>query len=133
MTREATVMRSLGATRKSSPCLLQLEEAHAKQQRPSAVKNKYINVKEQVALIINGMRVRKFRKLILSVCPTLCNPMDCSPPGSSVLGILQARILEWVAISFSRGSSRPRDRTQVSCIRGRHFNLLATREESNEG
>ena len=41
-------------------------------------------------------------------CPTLCNPMDYSPPGSSVHGILQARILEWVAISFSRGSSEPR-------------------------
>ena len=61
-------------------------------------------------------------------CPTLCNPMDCSPPASSVHGILQARILEWVAISFSRGSSRPRDRTQVSRIAGRHFNLWATRE-----
>ena len=103
MTREATVMRSLGATRKSSPCLLQLEEAHAKQQRPSAVKNKYINVKEQVALIINGMRVRKFRKLILSVCPTLCNPMDCSPPGSSVHRILQARKLEWAAVLLLQG------------------------------
>ena len=45
--------------------------------------------------------------------------VDCSPPGSSVHGILQARILEWVAISFSRGSSRPRDWTQVSCIAGR--------------
>ena len=42
-------------------------------------------------------------------CPTLCDPMDCSPEGSSVHGVLQARILEWVAISFSRGSSRPRD------------------------
>ena len=41
--------------------------------------------------------------------PTLCNPMDCSPPGSSVHGLLQARILEWVAISFSRGSSQPGD------------------------
>ena len=61
-------------------------------------------------------------------CPTLCNPMDCSPPGSSVHGILQARVLEWVAISFSRGSSRPRDRTQVSHIAGRCFNLWATRE-----
>ena len=46
-------------------------------------------------------------------CPTLCNPMNCSLPGSSVLGILQARILEWVAISFSRGSSQPRNWTQV--------------------
>ena len=47
-------------------------------------------------------------------CPTLCDPMDCSLPGSSVRGILQARILEWVAISFSRRSSQPKDRTRVS-------------------
>ena len=58
--------------------------------------------------------------------PTLCDPMDL--PGSSIHGILQARILEWVAISFSRGSSRPRDRTQVSHTAGRCFNLWATRE-----
>ena len=49
-------------------------------------------------------------------CRTLCDPMDCSPLGSSVHGIFQARILEWVAISFSRGSSRPRDWTQVSAL-----------------
>ena len=54
--------------------------------------------------------------------------MECSPPGSSVHGILQARILEWVAISFSRGSSQPRDQTQVSRTAGRRFNLWATRE-----
>ena len=54
--------------------------------------------------------------------------MDCSPPGFSVHGILQARILEWLAISFSRGSSQPRDRTQASCIAGTCFNLWATRE-----
>ena len=60
--------------------------------------------------------------------PTLCDPMDCSLPGSSVLGILQARILEWVTISFSRGSSLHRDRTQVSRIGSTHFNLWATRE-----
>ena len=54
-------------------------------------------------------------------------PGDCSPPSSSV-GILQARILEWVAISFSRESSQPRDQTQVSYIAGRCFNLWATRE-----
>ena len=59
---------------------------------------------------------------VAQLCPTL-RPVDCSPPSSSVHGILQARILEWVAISFSRGSSQPRDRTQVSCIGGRHFNL----------
>ena len=60
-------------------------------------------------------------------CPTLCNSMDCSLPGFSVHGILQARILEWVTISFFRGSSRPRDRNQVSHIAGRHFSLWPTR------
>ena len=54
--------------------------------------------------------------------------MDCSPLGSSVHGILQERILEWIAIPFSRGSSWPRDRTQVSCIAGRFFTSWATRE-----
>ena len=53
--------------------------------------------------------------------PTLCDPMDYSPPGSSIHGILQARILEWVAIPFSRGSSQPKDQTRVSCIIGRFF------------
>ena len=52
---------------------------------------------------------------------TLCDPKNCSPPGSSVPEILQARILEWVAIPFSRGSSRPRDRTQVSRTTGNPF------------
>ena len=52
-------------------------------------------------------------------CPAVCDPMDCSPPGSSVHGILQARILEWAAISSSRRSSQPRDQTQVSCVAGR--------------
>ena len=58
---------------------------------------------------------------LLQSCPTLCDPMDCSPPRSSVHGILQARIVETVAISFSRESSRPRDRTCVSCIADRFF------------
>ena len=49
------------------------------------------------------------------------DPMNCSPPGSSIRGILQARILEWVAISYSRGSSQPRDQTRVSCIVGIFF------------
>ena len=60
--------------------------------------------------------------------PTLCNPMDCSPPGSSVHGIFQARVLEWGAISFSRRSSHPRDWTRVSHISGRRFTVWATRE-----
>ena len=61
-------------------------------------------------------------------CPTLCNFMDCSPPGSPVHGILQARILEWVAIPFSRGSSRPRGWTQAFCIVGCFFTVWVTRE-----
>ena len=65
---------------------------------------------------------------ITQSCPTFCDPVDYSPPGSSVHGVLQARVLEWVAISFSRGSSQPRDRTQVSHIAGRCFNLWATKE-----
>ena len=61
-------------------------------------------------------------------CPTLCDPMDCSLPGSSIHGIFQERVLEWVAIFFSRGSSQPRDWTQVSHIAGRRFTVWATRE-----
>ena len=53
---------------------------------------------------------------VIQLCPTLCGPMDCSPPGSSVHRIFQARILEWVAFSYFRGSSRPREQTCVSCI-----------------
>ena len=54
--------------------------------------------------------------LVTQSCLTLCDPMDCSPPDSSVHGILQARIVRWIAISFSRGSSQPMDRTHVSYI-----------------
>ena len=61
-------------------------------------------------------------------CPTLCNPMDCGIPGSSVHGIFQARILEWVVISFSRASSRPRNWTYVSCIERQILYHWATRE-----
>ena len=52
-------------------------------------------------------------RLVAKKCPTPCHPMACSPPGSSVQGISQARVLEWVAISFSRGSSQPRDQTHL--------------------
>ena len=54
--------------------------------------------------------------LVAQSHPTLCDPMDCSLPGSSIRAILQVRILEWVAISHSKGSSRPRNRTHISCI-----------------
>ena len=63
-------------------------------------------------------------------CLTLWDPLDYSPPGSSICGIFLARILEWVAISFSRGSSLPRDWNRVSCIVGRCFTIWATREVS---
>ena len=65
-------------------------------------------------------------------CLILWDPMDCSPPGSYIHGIFQARIQEWVAISFSRRSSRPRDWTQVSLIVGRCFTIWATREQKTK-
>ena len=72
--------------------------------------------------------LRKVKVLVAQSCLTLCDPMDYSPAGSSVHGILQARILEWYAIPFSRGSSQPEDQTQVSRIAGRFFTISATRE-----
>ena len=71
--------------------------------------------------------------LVAQSCLTLCNPMDCGSPSSSVHGILQARILEWVAIPFSRESSQPRDWTQVSSNAGRFFTVWVTREALSEG
>ena len=68
---------------------------------------------------------------LLQSCWTLRDPMDCSPPGFSIYGIFQARILEWVAMPFSRASSLPRDQTQVFCIVGRFFTVWATREYIN--
>ena len=83
-----------------------------------------------------GLQLHIFTGLFIEVkwsevsqsCPTLCDPMDCNLPGSSVRGIFQAIVLEWIAISFSTGSSRPRDRTQVSHILDRRFTVWATRE-----
>ena len=86
--------------------------------------SKCLSVDEQ----INKIRCVCVCLLVAQSCPTLCDPMNCSSPGTSVHGILQARTLELVAIPFSRGSSQPRDRTQVSCIAGRFFTVLATRE-----
>ena len=63
---------------------------------------------EMHEMAAEGLKV-KFKLLVIQSCLTLCDPMDCSLLGSSVHGILQARILEWVAISYSRGSSQPRD------------------------
>jgi len=74
----------------------------------------------------HALSIHESESEVAQSCPTLCDPMDCSLPGSSIHGILQARVLEGVAISFSGGSSRPRDRTRVSRISGRRFNLWAT-------
>ena len=62
-----------------------------------------------------------YKLFVAQLCPTLCNSVNCNPPGSSVPGILQARILERVAIPFSRESLRPRDGTRISCIAGGFF------------
>ena len=69
---------------------------------------------------IHGVKVKV---LLAQLCLTLCNPIDCSQPGSSVPGILQTRILEWVAMPTSRGSSPPRDQTPISCTAGRRFTV----------
>ena len=66
--------------------------------------------------------------MLFHSCTTLCDPMECSPQGFFVHGILLAGVLEWVAMPFSRGTSQPRDWTQVSCIAGRFFTIWATRE-----
>ena len=65
---------------------------------------------------------------VAQLCLTLCFPVGRSLPGSSIQGIFQARVLEWVAISFSMGFSQPKDRTQVSRIPGRRFTVWASRE-----
>ena len=72
------------------------------------------------------LKERKWK--LFSQCPALCDPMDSNLPDSCVHGILQARILEWVAVPFSRGSSQPRDQTQVFRIAGRFFTVWAIRE-----
>ena len=86
----------------------------------------YLRLKNIFVSKIQNERYAKNKKeytlsVSYSVCLTLCDPMECSRLGLSVLGILQAKILEWVAIPFSRESSQPRDQTWVSCITGRFF------------
>ena len=64
----------------------------------------------------------------LRLCPSLCDPVEYSPPGSSVPGISQTRILKWVVITFPRGSSQPRDQTWVSHVAGRVFTIWASEQ-----
>ena len=80
----------------------------------------------------NWWKEKESENEVAKLCPTLYHPMDCSLPSSSVHGIFQAIVLEWIAISFSRGSSWPRDRTQVSCIVDRRFTAWDTREVLRE-
>ena len=70
----------------------------------------------------------KVKVLVTQSYPTLCDTVDCSLPGFSVQGILQARILKWIAIAFCRGSSWPGNQARVSCIAGRFFTIWGTRE-----
>ena len=79
-------------------------------QRPPC-EHEFLNTINSQLLLLFGAKL----------CLTLLDTMDCSPPGSSLDEISQARILEWVAISFSKGSSWPRDQTQVSCLAGGFF------------
>ena len=82
-------------------------------------------------LVFGGVLFRKISDVLCLVtqsCLTVCNPMDCSPPDSSVQGIFQAIILEWVYMHYSRGSPQSRNRTQVSPIAGGFFTIWATRE-----
>ena len=77
-------------------------------------------------LNLRGLKVK-----VTQLCLSLFDPKDCSLPGSSVHGILQVRILEWIAVPFSRGSSQPSDWTPVSPIVGGFFTIWATREAQN--
>ena len=86
-----------------------------------------ISTAQQAGRLVNPL-TRASESEVVQWCPTLCDPMDYSLPGSSNHGIFQARILEWVAMSFSRGSSWHRDQTRVSQIAGRCFTIWATRE-----
>ena len=74
-------------------------------------------------MVVVEVSILEVLVLVTQSCLTLCDPKDYSPPGSFVHGIPQARILEWVAIPFSRGSSLSRDQTWVSCIAGRVFTI----------
>ena len=82
------------------------------------------NIFKAMFYLLKKVHVSKGEQSEVSqLCPALCGPMDCSLPCSPVRGIFQARVLEWAAISFSRGSSQPRDRTRVSRIVGRRFTI----------
>ena len=80
-------------------------------------------IRDKISAFIELYSSEESESEVSQPCPTLCDPTDCNLLGFSVCGIFQARVLEWVAISFSRGSSQPRVQTQVSCAEGRCFNV----------
>ena len=84
------------------------------------------HLRKNFSFLKNSSICAPVKVLVAQSCPTPCNPIDCSPPGSSVHGILQARILEWVVIPFSRGSFQSRDWTWVSPIAGGFFTIWTT-------
>ena len=90
----------------------------------------YISKQMKESILITA--IKKIESEVAQSCLTLWDPIHYYLPGSSVHGILQARVLEWVAISFSRGSSQRRDWTRVSCTAGRRFTILATKEASRD-
>ena len=108
----------------SSDCLVSLLKSMKKlfQECTLAKKKK----KGKIKKLETTLMVVKVQVIVSQLCLTLCHPMDCSLPGSSVHGILQARILEWDAISFSRASSWPRDQTPVSMLACRFFTICVT-------
>ena len=118
-------------------CIPSLLENNTKCRRYHYCRNDYLNLKNNVEMDDTSITLAQCDFFIIlkwsesevsQSCLTLCNSLDCSLPGSSVNGIFQARVLEWVAIFFSRESSQPRDGSWVSCIAGRHFTIWATRE-----
>ena len=89
---------------------------------PSALRDKR-KKNQLLKRAMQKIKTSKLKVLVAQSCPILCDPTDCSPPGSSVHEILQARIVEWVAISFSRDSSQLKDQTWVSHTTGRFFTI----------
>ena len=85
----------------------------------------FLNLQENWSSYIIVLILSVSKMLVSQSSPTLCSTLDCSPPGSSAHRILQVRVLEWVAMPFSRGSSQPRDWTHVSCIAGRFFTSIS--------
>ena len=100
---ESWVLTLFSLSCSMAKALMSLEKSESKQQKELRPEQRHPSSCRRQA------QVWEVKVLVAQSCPTLCNPMDCSPPDASVHGILQAGILEWVASPFSRGSSQPKD------------------------